>query len=344
MGLDWEELVGKVMSVDFARSLRVVRVPETGGSGPRVMIVVDPTSGKTYAIKYGHTRVPILTQVGNRAVIAPLFKETHVPEVIAAGEHVLIMPAVGDYTLHEAVIKGAIDQEYIVKMYERILKRFSEVWQQTAIPAAEFKGLLTRDPVARADKISDAVMAHAYASTSLAAAADLPVVVNGDHLGATIRELLGRMRSEYRPPSHYVTCHGDPNADNIVFDGSHRWWLLDWEWVGTHDWRLLASHFIGWWISNATFMLGSPAINIHSDHIAISYEVTLDKMAPTLVEMGWQLAARMGVQFKEDNWRQQVELQLAVLLLGDIRFVEARGRSRHVIPLLGEGLRRLASL
>ena len=52
----------------------------------------------------------------------------------------------------------------------------------------------------------------------------------------------------------------------------------------------------------------------------------------------------MGNFFKEKQFEQQIKLQLAILLLGDLRFLEARNRSQYAIPLLGEGLRLLTEI
>jgi len=81
------------------------------------------------------------------------------------------------------------------------------------------------------------------------------------------------------------------------------------------------------------------------DHeIHITYDLNQSEVVTSLVDAAWVFAKSMGEQFQDPDWQRQVTLQVAVMLLGDLRFLEARGRTNYAIPLLGEGLRLIASL
>lgn len=338
----WRGLLRSLLDGDVDH-LEVVDVARSGASGPRVVFVRDKNTDKVYAVKYGETRVPIMEQVSNRDVIAPLFGDHHFPAIAVAGDMVMMMEAIQATTLHELVTGGQFDVAYIQEMYGRVLNRFGQVWSQTKTNIKPECGL-RRNPHDRAVRVVQMLLGRVFSSSALSAVTDHAVVINGQPISGTIGELLAKLTQSYEPPNFYVVCHGDPNADNILIDSHRNWWLIDWEWVGTHDPRVVASHFLGWWLSNASMLTDKPSLVLGDGAVRINYNLQMSPAAEAVTAQSREFLVKIGQELDGQGWERQLNLQLATLLLGDLRFVEARGRSQYAIPLLGEGLRILANL
>ncbi len=337
----WKNLLKELIGEE-ACNYEVVDVARSGASGPRVIIVRNQGSGNEYAVKYGDTRVPIPQQLRSREMLGPLFGEHHLPPVVFAGERIMVMEAIDGKTLHEAAVEGVYDAGYLQGVYHRILRRFGEVWEKTKVP---FDGntTLRRNPETRARAIVAMLYRRAYGGLTMGQLAENLVVINGVAT-LPLKELLESFVDFYETPAWVITCHGDPNADNILINGHRGWWLVDWEWAGLHDWRLVASHLIGWWISNASMMSAKPSVVLSQDAINVNYDMLIPPTIQAIINQAWEFVREVGTRFGEANWERQVKLQVAALLLGDVRFLEARNRTQHAIPLLGEGLRIISEL
>lgn len=253
MGVDmWKDLLARTIGREEVAHFKVVQLAHSGASGPRVVLVEDERTGKKYAIKYGDTRVPLWQQVVNRKEAEDLFGSTHTPRIIAASDKLIMMEAVPGFTLHEVAVNGIYPLSYMQHMYSLILERFGAVWESTA-SKWQTTVRLVREPVSRAQRICDMLCPRVCDTFSLCRLREHTVYVNGEDVGA-LGTLLDFARNSFMPPRYIVRCHGDPNPDNILLDGYNNWWLIDWEWVGWNDWRVMASHLIGWWYSNCQML------------------------------------------------------------------------------------------
>ena len=338
----WYAHLRSVLGTEADR-YEIVSVAESGASGPRVVILRDISSGKMYALKYGETRVPIFQQVRNCQTMVSLFGERYIPEIFISGEKVMLMEAISGQTFHEAVIKSLYDLPSLVEAYKKILEKFGEVWKKTAEPFSSTVSL-ARQPIPRAERVREAVFRRVFDGQNLREIAGNKVVINEIETGYSLDFLLELMTDRYFSPNYTTLCHGDPNMDNIIIDSDMDWWLIDFEWVGRHDWRIPASHFVGWWLSNASFLKEASRIKVGNDTICIKYQIVQSELVSALLAEAWKFMENMGDSFKEKQFEQQIKLQLAILLLGDLRFLEARNRSQYAIPLLGEGLRLLTEI
>lgn len=344
----WREYLAELIGEDEAGQFQEEYMPRPGVSGAHVLLVRRRDTGVRYAIKYGVTpRHPLEDQVVNQKMIMPLFGERHFPVMYVSGPKMIVMEAVGTQSLHDAVVEGSQNLPFLKEIYGKILNRFAQVWETSARlyqPTVK----MTRDPVARAERIRQRIESSVFDARSLGSVVSRPVVVNGQKL-PSLGELLLKMLDTYTPPKKLVTCHGDPNASNFMINDRGYWWLVDFEWVGIHDWRVLAGQFAGWWISNATHLRTQPSIRIDGN-ITIDYATETPQSVDALIQRSRELAEETGEQFGENqssdwtHWRHQVDLQTALFLLGEMRFLEARGRSNRAIPLLGEGLKIIAGI
>lgn len=314
--------------------LEPISVARFGSSGPRVVLLKN--NSVKYALKYGNTRVPISIQVENRAKLSA-YIPNRLPRIENYGRYsggeAMLMEAIDGPNLHEAVMLGSISEEEVINIVKGILEDFTNMWRQTVCQC----GSLTRDPAERAKRIAIVV---ADALMDLGIGMHDRVIVNGVEIGRP-DDLLRRLLS-YERPQLSVLCHSDLNGDNFVLAGDNTWFVVDWEWVGQHDWKLSLSHLIGWWYSNATRLKDKPIINQYNHNtVEISYDLTLPDVVGPITDLclarGEEVARDMG----EPNWRKQLALLMAALLLGDLRFLATRGRTGYKLPLIGEGLRLL---
>jgi hypothetical protein len=324
--------------------VRVVRIPKPGASGPRVAVVSYGGNGKDYALKYGRSRVPIATQLKNRKMLEESFGDRLV-EVYDAKTGIpvhdaAILMAAYDETLHDAVTADDRNHEQHRDLWSDVLSRFTALWCDTRRPFVDLRQL-ARHPVNRIHKVRDSVLSHTLPGLErpLRDYAHQPILVNGvpcPSLAAMCDELL----ECYRAPKYAVRCHGDLNADNVLMkDGN--WAMGDWEWCGDHDWRLSASHLVGWWIANAPVDEGNPAVRIDTEgRLVIRYDVRFRSFTRELATEAYSATAQLASQFGERDFERQFSTLLATLILGDIRFLNARGYdARTAIYLLGEASR-----
>lgn len=333
-------LIGQASS-----SYEIVGMPNGGVSGASVVFVRDRATKIVRVLKFGEPSLnpqhSITSQVHNRELLVPLYGDHHLPKVIVANDQAFLMNMVHGENLYEVVQHGTVEPRYLQSLTELVLWKFTEVWKKTKVPFRSC-GELARDPLKRFDRIQGSLYGRSFGGVVLEKYLDTPLCINGQSLPC-LREIFAGMSSLYVSPKWVVTCHGDPNGENILIDRDYGWWLLDWEWTGLHDWRVVASFFTGWWISNASLVRRS-SMTLQNGKLVVNYELVVDELATVIIDQAWKFAEQAAVDFSEDNWREQVTLQIATLLLGDIRFLEERKRPGHDISLLGEGVRLLASL
>lgn len=329
----------EVLEVFFGQDghqLELISVARFGSSGPRVVILKD--NSITYALKYGETRVPISTQMKNREILAK-YIPCRLPRIERYGKYkggeAMLMEAVDGPNLHEAVMLGSIPDGGAIKIVQSILYDFTAMWDATRGKC----GVLTRDPTDRAQRIITAVSS---ALEQLGVERYDHLIVNGQDVGI-LEKLLPKLLS-YKHPQYSVLCHSDLNGDNFVLaSGNTSWFIVDWEWVGRHDWKLSLSHLIGWWHSNATKLKGEPVIKRtgRPNRVEIIYDLTMPEVVTPIENLCLQHGEEIARVTDEQDWRNQLRLLIATLLLGDLRFVETRGRKEYKLPLIGEGLRLL---
>jgi thiamine kinase-like enzyme len=325
---------------DKRHHLELISTARFGASGPKVVFLRNGGPAML-ALKYGNTRVPISKQFNNRMILAE-YLHNRLPKIrdycrYSEGE-AMLMEAIDGPNLHEAVMLGSLPDEQILEVLKSIIDDFHLMWQQTKSTA---QAITSRDPKARLERVRAAVVAFLSEKDIQL---DDRLVVNGKELG-TARSLLGRF-DRYSAPQFSVICHSDLNADNIVVipNNGVSWYIVDWEWVGRHDWRLSLSHLYGWWSSNATRLETTFSILRGRNRVEFVYELSMPQVClqiqDSCLKAGEKIALSLG---DEKNWRQQFDILVAALLLGDIRFAKERGRNQYTIPLIGEGFRLLAN-
>src|SRR3989344_3144644 len=318
--------------------LELLSTARSGCSGPKVVFLRNGSPRKL-ALKYGQTRVPILTQFENRRLLSEFMAE-RLSEIISycsySGGEAMLMAAIDGPNLHEAVMLGLVPDQRILEILKSITTDFLRMWVDSRSTEQSFT--LFRDPKVRITRVVEAAFT---ALSDLGIHRDDKIAVNGSEIG-TAGHLLSILDS-YQPPEFSVFCHSDLNADNFVIPSDGNWYLVDWEWVGRHDWRLCLSHLYGWWSSNSTRLENKPVMSRLGNTVELQYEISSPAICGEIQKYCLE-AGELAAQTLNDaaNWRKNFNLLVAALLLGDVRFNPGRGRADYTIPLLGEGMKMLA--
>lgn len=326
-----------------------------GASGPKVVGIdfVDPVSYpdtqqpiQRIAFKYGKTRVPIEQQARNAQMMCPHFTK-HVPTVYAHGRYNgsawMATEFISETTFHDVVYRGLLPERSIALAYRHICDTFLKVWKGSAVTHFA-PGLCPRLPHQWHQRIETALREVLLPGDSrcrtLGDVFNKPLRINGDNfpsLSSIFRQL------EYCPPAIGVTCHGDPNADNllvrIIDEQDVSWFLTDWEWCGLHDWRLSAAHLVGWWTAGASRVVRQPVAEVASDCIDIVYQIVKPAVCENLRKIALELCLEMAYFSRDASWYAHFRRLLTLFHLGNIRFAAARGQNEYSLVLLGEGIR-----
>jgi len=336
----WRVILSTIIGKEEASQYEVLKVSNSGVSGTCVVIVADRRTGKRYAVKYGESKVPLTEQAQNTRRMAELFEDVRIPRIVLCSPQLLMMDAVEGETLQETVVKGIYPATSLIKIFEAILRAFTAVWKKTAQPY-DAGVELRRDPKGRIERICSSLCEHVCVDLSLCSFRETPLYVNGVRCGE-LGTMFQELTTGYKPPRNIVECHGDPNADNIMIDSHKDWWLIDMEWAGLHDWRIMMSQLIGWWISNATYLTnGTPTCRVRNNRIELDYRISMHPVAQMLMEIAWRYAAEVAQSLGEVDWERQIQYQLGTLLLSHVRFAEQRNRSEYRLVLLGEAFKFL---
>ncbi len=330
-----------------AEMIEIVRMPKPGASGPTVVIFTNNGSGRELAIKFGASRIPIKEQLANRATLAPYFEHRLVPIIGSRtdcheDDSAILMPA---YlcNFHEAVVEEQMfDDDRVLDIWRTILAEFTGLWRSTQIQWEPSLGVrLMRKPDARTEKIAVSVGAYVPPAFDhpLADFLELPVVVD-DIVYPSLAQTFEQIRVAYRPPTVAVYCHGDVNANNVMVDKEGEWAMADWEWCGLHDWRLSASHLIGWWLSNAAIQQSRPTANVFESRLVLDYQSRLNPIVQQMVKTAGQAVNQFALSVNEAEFEKQWRLMLTVLLFGEVRFIALRKLCPEIgIYLIGEAMR-----
>lgn len=315
------------------RDLEILKVPKAGVSGTNVVLV--RSKGLVYALKFGVGQTPLHRLIAKRDILARFKPMTEhlvtIRDYCTYDEggvwgEALLMDAVIGPSLHDLAVAG---QPLALDVQQSILTAFRAVWKESRRP---FGGTLLRDPKARAVKASVA-MAEVLARYGIGQ--QDPLVINGVELGSLAT--LAPMFERYEYPAFQVICQQDLIGDNFLIDDARRWYAIDLEWVGWHDWKSSASRAYGWWKTMASE--GFASIHRLQHGVEITYELTLPETCRRLEDICLQSFRSTSAELDENaDWAQMFWLLVGYSLLAQLRFSKDRRREQFDLPILAEGL------
>lgn len=309
----------------------------SGSSGAEVHIF-DCADGSCAAVKVAASpRVSALRQEAARAQIAPFFGE-RLPRVLYAGRHqdndVLITECPAPQTFADAACDHGPTPD-LLATWTQIVDQLVTVWQQSTQPGYEPDNA-TRNHQRRLHRAIDG-LTHAFDTLGTELSVRHRFIVNGADLGTCAQ--LQRRLAALPPPTFRVACLGDPQPTNVLLTPQLHWYLIDWEWAGHHhDWRMMASHLLGWWFVEDILAHTRGTVTTRDDHVTLDYPPPdLTAVRPWLARPTRAFHA-MTTRRGHDRDHVALCLHMAMLLLREIPRTTARD-SHQLAPLLGEALR-----
>lgn len=309
-----------------------------GSSGASVSFVRDSACGRTYAVKSAvRGRVSLQTECRRRESIRPYLAE-RLPDILWCGEidghEVLVSDCPTTRTLGSRVADLTTDDGVLQEIWTTFLDEIARMW---SLSRSQYRseGQVRPFPQ-RLVRIREGLKACLSDCLPDRDVLDLPLVVNEESFPPLRRNF--EAVAAAGTPSYGVTCHGDPQASNLLVTDQGGWYLIDWEWSGgQHDWRMMFSHLHGWWATRFLRNRRVPTWNVTGGRLHLEYDTYLPRrpfryQSSALSIFAWQGPGRRGADVLDAN------LFLAALYLGQIRFLPRR--LRHLaVPLIGEAVR-----
>lgn len=316
-----------------------------GSSGSRVVIFRNAHTGHFYAVKCAsEPRVSMKKEATNRDSLAH-FMPNRVPSVLWEGEiegrSVLVSECAGLGTLHSLILNGDVPLDELSAVWSEFLTELRVMWRVSRCGGFD-EGAAPRPYVARLERVKNGVLGCRIGSVNLSGCWTMPILVNGAQCPSLAESFasLARMGA----PSYSVTCHGDPQPNNIVV-GSEGWKCIDWEWSGPgHDWRMLASHLYGWWPSRCQVLLSSAHAEVRSGQLIINFDAELPSHLHPFQRLSEKAIRAEATDANEARWTADVNRYLATLYFGETRFLNIWGRAAFAAVQIGQASLTMAEV
>ncbi|MBB5998102.1 phosphotransferase family protein [Streptomonospora salina] len=308
----------------------------SGSSGAAVHIL-ECADGSRVAVKVAASpRVSATGQAAARAQIAPFFGQ-RLPRVLYAGRHqdtdVLVTECPSPRTFADAA-RGHGPAPDLLATWAQIVDHLVGVWQQSAQPGYK-PDRATRNHQRRLERAIDG-LTYAFGVLETELSRRHRFIVNGSDLGTW--EQLQRRLAAMAPPDFRVACLGDPQPANVLLTPQLDWYLIDWEWSGRHhDWRMMASHLLGWWFVEDLLAHARGTIAVGSGRVILDYPPPESAAIRPWLARPTRAFHTMTTCRTFDRDHAALFLHTAMLLLREIPRTAAKNRQLFA-PLLGEAL------
>ncbi len=311
------------------------------GSSPSKVYMFKDNQNHIYAVKLCNrnlSRVSLLKEAKNYEILVPYMKD-HLPKIIYTGIidnfEIMISESKGVDSLYSSIILNKNTTEYYLDIWSKVLVSIVNMWKETK----EYNYDSEKNPrnnKERIKRIKDGVYKTLLSFLRDDDCIYYPIVVNGIEY-ISLNETFKIIR-KVGPPKFGVTCHGDPQPSNIVVTDDKNWYLVDWEWSGkNHDFRIMFSHFFGWWATRMIRLKKSSGISIKSKKIVINYEISNYNEIDLFQQMAYKLVNKVLKISKNDS--SDINRFLALLYLGDIRFLKIWEKCDYLPLLIGEAIK-----
>ena len=317
----------------------LVQVSTPGSSGARVSIFRDSRTGFLYAVKcVQNPRISLIEEQARRELLTPYLKE-HLPRVlfcqIIDGHEVMVTECKGTDTLHNLLTKSASKTDEYLPIWEEVLQNLIDMWKETQHEYVE--ALSPRHFPSRIKRIEEGVQNAVFENIRLADYWDLPIQINGETY-PSLRNSFEKI-SMVGSPSFGVLCQGDPQPSNIVVTPGRSWYWVDWEWSGYHqDWRMMASHLMGWWSSRCLEILAPSSIMVTSTHIELSYHAHTPSCLHEYQAATLTVPEKLVGETRAKESVSDINRYLSALYFGEIRFLKLWGREDFFVPMLAQAV------
>lgn len=313
------------------------------GSSPSKVYMFKDIDGKLYATKIcdkNIARVSLLKEIENFRILYPYLKD-HLPKILYYGIYqnyeILITESKGIDNFYTSLVSNKKPLEIYLNIWEDIVINLFEMWKKTKTYHYN-KDANPRNNQKRIERIEKGIYELAYNNYKLNEIKNYPIIINGIEY-FSLNEAMSLIKN-VGDPSFGVTCHGDPQPSNVIIDDQNNWYLVDWEWSGTnHDFRIMVSHLYGWWATRMLNVTLLPVFEVYNKKVLIKYNVQEDNTIKNFQKIVYELLNKNFDISSSDTI--DINKFLALLYLGDIRFLTIWEREYFLPVLLGEAIKTL---
>lgn len=338
------DIINKILYKIIGLECKLLYVSSPGSSPSKVYMLRDEL-GKMYAVNIcdiNISRVSLYDEVKNIEFIKPFLVE-HLPKIIYVGRYknleIMISECLGVDSFFNSFSTNKKPIEFYLDIWNNVLLEVMRMWKNS-IDYNYNSNLNPRNNNARLKRIKTGVMNSEYNGYKLYSLKKLKIKVNGV-MCLSLEEIFDEI-SKISEVEFGVTCHGDPQPSNIIISKDYdNWYLVDWEWSGkNHDYRLMFSHLYGWWATRLTNVKRFPMFKVMNNEIIIEYDLIDNDVVFEFQNMGKNmLFDKFNIGEKDiDN----INRFLALLYLGDIRFLNIWGRIDYLPVLIGEAVKTIS--
>lgn len=315
-----------------------LRSCSTGSSGACAYIIEH--SDHLYAVKIAHNNRVSLDEEMKRRSLLERYMPTHVPKILSYNSidnyEIMITQTCTIDNFHSQIANGKWTLEQSIQIWEDVISEVEKVWCTTKkIPYDSYEN--PRQLLARYSKIYESVTVTRLGNYVVNDILDYVVWINGTEC-CSISALLDQLK-HINDLEFSVFCHGDIQPTNIIVGDDLHWYLVDWEWCGYgHDWRMMIAHLWGWWITRFTYLLNKPEVDISQKKIKIHVKEYIPEYIACFQSAVKSLAERMIERHGSVIDVTAINKYLALLYLGEIRYLVRHKRENYVVQLLASAL------
>lgn len=334
-------VINKILYKTIGSECKLLYVSGPGSSPSKVYMFKDE-SEKMYAVKVcdiNISRVSLFDEANNIEFLKPFLKK-HLPNIIYVGKYknleIMISECFGVDSFFSSFSLNKKPMEFYLDIWEKVLIEIMNMWKNSK-DYNYSSSMNPRNNKARIERIENGVFNSEYNGYNLGSLKNLKIEVNGvEYL--SIQDIFDEI-SKILEPKFGVTCHGDPQPSNIVIsEDDDNWYLVDWEWSGkNHDYRLMFSHLYGWWATRLITLKSSPVFKVKDKKIIINYEVIKNDVISDFQNITFKMLQN-NFNISEKDF-DDINRFLALLYLGDIRFLNIWGRLDYLPVLIGESIK-----
>lgn len=337
-------IINKILYKNVGRKCQFLYVSGPGSSPSKVYMFKDEKN-KMYAVKICNTnisRVSLYEEVKNVDFLKPFLKE-HLPNIIYIGKYknleIMISECLGIDNFFSSYSLNKKPIQFYFNIWNSVLLEILNMWKNSK--NYNYKPALNpRNNAERIKRIKTGVLNTKYNNYSINTITDLKIEVNGvEYL--SLKETFDEIE-KITEPDFGIICHGDPQPSNIIIsENNNSWYLVDWEWSGeNHDYRLMFSHLYGWWGTRLLNLENFPIFKVENRKLVINYEIISNKEITRFQNMSFDMLKR-EFKLKSKDF-DDINRFLALLYLGDIRFLDIWGRLDYLPVLIGEAVKTVS--
>jgi thiamine kinase-like enzyme len=323
----------------------ILSVFESGSSGSLVSCVSIDGISKVIKIASKNARVKLAEEKARNLLLRDYISSEHLPSVnfiISYKEYeIMVTDFIGSHTLHGLIMNQSTNEKKLVDIWSDFIRILSTMWTKSANEYNNSSRISPRNFEQRFQRIKDSVKMMKINDTSLSSMYKREIKINEVYYPSIYEAF--RNIFDIDPPQYKVFCHGDPQPSNIIV-ANKDWYLIDWEWCGWHDWRMMFSHLYGWWFTRCSILSSYPQLSTRNYKLQLEYQLKVPDRFQIFIDKSKELFQNLCFNVdaceREKNYNS-TRKYLSLLYLGELRFLENWNRSDFAIPLIGEALKVL---